>query len=226
MYRKIQKFFRRNFLYIILAVALLGVSIAIGAIAVGDLLSAPKQPIQDVPQQQIVQPQQPSLPDDTQTPPVSEQESRETDVTHQKDGVKWTYDSALLQENSLGSGTHTAFTPKDGGELPRMDLQRVPMELRLLLPEELDRFAVALVQEYYVNPPKTDDISLVGTYGETEYSAEMHVPAHEDAPEMTAQVRVLQLGKNVWFAVTLVPTDTDAELSLALSRLLESVQIQ
>ncbi|MBQ5749512.1 MAG: hypothetical protein IIV87_05075 [Oscillospiraceae bacterium] len=225
MYRKIQKFFRRNFLYIVLAVALLGVSIAIGAIAVGDLLSAPKPPVTDEPQQQIIQPQ-PSEPDASLSPEAPAQTLRETDVSHQKDGVKWTYDSALLQENSLGTGTHTAFTPKDGGELPRMDLQRVPMEMRLLLPQELDRFAVALLQEYYVNPPKTEDISLVATYAETEYSAELHVSAHDDAPEMTAQVRLLQLGKNVWYAVTLVPTDTDAELSLALSRLLESVQIQ
>lgn len=225
MYRKIQKFFRRNFLYIVLAVSILGVSIAIGAIAVGNLLSPPKAPVaEQQPTQQVEH--QPTLPSTPITEQTADQPMREADVTHQNDGAKWTYDSALLQETSPTNGAYVAFLPKDGSTLPRMDLQRVPMEMRLLLPEELDRFAVALVQEYYVNPPKTEDIAVTGTFSETEYRAELRIPAHEDAPEMTAQVRVLQLGKNVWYAVTLIPTDADAATALALSRLLESVQIQ
>ena len=225
MYRKIQKFFRRNFLYIVFAVALLGVSIAIGAIAVGNLLSPSKAPVvEQQPTQQVEQ--QPTLPSTPITEQTVDQTSRETDVTHSKDGVKWTYDSALLQETSPTTGAYVAFLPKDSSALPRMDLQRVPMEMQLLLPAELDRFAIALVQEYYVNPPKTEDIAVTGTFSQTEYRADLRIPAHDDAPEMTAQVRVLQLGKNVWYAVTLVPADADAETALALSRLLESVQIQ
>ncbi len=228
MHRKVKKFFRRNFLYIVLALLMLSVAVGIGALTFGQLMKpkAPQEP--DVPatpvisepvQEETAQPQE-----EEQTP--AKQEKRESDVTHRYGGLVWTYDSALLQEQSSTEGSTSALLAKDGENLPRMDFQKIEMELRLLMQKEVDRIAVGLVQEYYVNPPASDSITVTSSMDTRFYEATLIVPAHEDAPAMQAHVRILQDGTKAWYAISLVPEQTDVAVSEALSRAMQSLQLE
>lgn len=219
-----KRFLKRNALYFFAAAAiLLLIAVVIFGVLLVRELQTPKQP-------ETVQ--QESLPE-TETPvtaepeeePEPEPEPEALDPGWQSDGsfvppfdgtttflvgqsLALTYDPTQLKLTENG-GVYTLLSTA-GGSTPRMEMQQLLSSLDQLSDEELDRLAAGLLQAYYYVAPKTEDVALSDVARtENSYYAHLSAPAYENAPAMEAEVRLIQAGGQLWYAIALLPADAD-----------------
>ena len=76
--------------------------------------------------------------------------------------------------------------------------------------DELERLCIGILQAYYYLAPETQSITLTdGVRTADGYTCTLGAPAYEDAPAVTAKVRLMQLDKQLWYAIVLTPEGAD-----------------
>lgn len=120
-----------------------------------------------------------------------------------------TYDEKQLKLTTDGEGFYSLVS-LDGAASARMDLQQLPALLSELENDELERLCIGILQAYYYLAPETQSITLTdGVRTADGYTCTLGAPAYEDAPAVTAKVRLMQLDKQLWYAIVLTPEGAD-----------------
>ena len=95
--------------------------------------------------------------------------------------------------------------------MPRMDLQQLSGSLSELENETAERLCIGILQAYYYTAPETQAITISQTARATDsYTAVLSAPAYEGAPAVAAKIRLMQLDKQLWYAIVLMPEGADA----------------
>ena len=111
-------------------------------------------------------------------------------------------DGALTRTD--GDGGLVTLQPDPLQALPRLDLQKLDGSLQDLTDAEIQRLATGLVQAYYVDAPAAGELTV--TADQTLLHAFLlEVPAVEDAPALSAQVRFLEASDGLWYLTLLYP---------------------
>ena len=215
--KSVGRYLKRNTLNIAIVAAVVLVVAAIFAVAVLVVeLSRPVQPAQpDQPSQSgqqpaAAQPDQPS----TQTPAPQEDAfvAPFDGKTERLAGGRLlvTYDDTKLKLTTDGEGLYS-LVGTDGSQTPRVDLQQLSAPLSELEQDTLERLCIGILQAYYYAAPETQAITISGgTRTVDGYTAELSASAYENAPAVTARIRLMQLDKQLWYAIVLMPEGTDA----------------
>ena len=125
------------------------------------------------------------------------------------------YDEAQLTETTAEDGRVTLL-PASGEEVPRLDFQQLDVTLESFDDEELQRFAVGLLQAYYIDAPETASVEVAAD--EVFLNAfSLTAPAQGEVPAMTARVRFLQDGSSLWYMALLQPSEGASNAALQLS---------
>lgn len=105
----------------------------------------------------------------------------------------------LLEENR----EKTRVTVRNGTDtLPRLDGQQI--QAKEPLEEEYVRLAAGLLQAYYADPPETGDIEVTPESG-LPHAYALRTAARGETPAMTARVRFLMTGNQLWYLILLSP---------------------
>ncbi len=217
--KTVVRFLKRNTLNIAIILVIVLVIAAIFAVAVLVVdLSRPAQPAQTQQPEQSTQPvqtQQPEQPDELRP---ADSVGMEDEITPPFDGCMefladdrliLTYDDTKLKFISSASGLFS-LVGLDEEETPRMDLQRLSTSLGELETSELERLAIGILQAYYYVAPQTEQITVQNASRSAEaYTAELSAPAYDSAPAVTAKIRMMQLDKQFWYAIALMPEGAD-----------------
>lgn len=217
--KSVGRFLKRNTLNIAILAAIVLLVAAIFAVAVLVVeLSRPAQPVSpEEPQPPAQSDEQPAS--ELQLPVTDEPETPQEDTfTPPFDGTSelladgrmmLTYDEKQLKLTTDGEGFYS-LVGLDGAASARMDLQQLPALLSELENDELERLCIGILQAYYYLAPETQSITLTdGVRTADGYTCTLGAPAYEDAPAVTAKVRLMQLDKQLWYAIVLTPEGAD-----------------
>ena len=231
--KSVGRYLKRNTLNIAIIAAVLLLVAAIFAVAVLVVeLSRPAQPEQThKPSSQTEQqpaPDQP--PSDNPLPDASG--GPEDDLTAPFDGrmeyladgkLLVTYDDTKLKLTTDGEGLYSLIGT-DGSQMPRMDLQQLSGSLSELENETAERLCIGILQAYYYTAPETQAITISQTARATDsYTAVLSAPTYEGAPAVAAKIRLMQLDKQLWYAIVLMPEGADA---LAAEQAFDNLMMQ
>lgn len=213
--KSVGRFLKRNTLNIAIVAAIVLLVAAIFAVAVLVLeLSRPAEPTEpETVQPGLSEEQQPSeLPQ--QSTPVQQQPEQQTPPEPPFDGAMELladgrllvcYDETKLKLTTDADGFYS-LVPLEDGQTARMDMQQLSASISELETAELERLCIGLLQAYYYLAPQTDDIALTdGERTQDGYTCMLRAEAYEDAPAVTAKVRLMQLDRQLWYAIALLP---------------------
>ena len=122
------------------------------------------------------------------------------------------YDDGVLERVDGDNGL-VSLLPDDAEQVPRLDLQPLGGSMQDLSDAEIQRLAVGLLQAYYVDAPATDAIA-VSADQTLQHAFFLEVPATEDAPALTAQVRFLEASDGLWYLLLLHASEETAPADL------------
>ncbi len=121
------------------------------------------------------------------------------------------YDKDTLVQTSEDPKTQIALLPEGADELPRLDGQC--LDAPGLSEEQRVRLAAGLVQAYYTDPPATESVTVTPDPA-LPSAYRLEAPALEEAPALTARVRFLAAGTELWYLVLLCPAGEEAPAAL------------
>lgn len=230
--KSVGRYLKRNTLNIAIIAAVLLLVAAIFAVAVLVVeLSRPAQPEQTQQSSQAeslpAPEQQPSdnpLPDASGGPEDNLSPPFDGRIEYLADGkLLVTYDDTKLKLTTDGEGLYSLIGT-DGSQMPRMDLQQLSGSLSELENETAERLCIGILQAYYYTAPETQAITLSQTARATDsYTAVLSAPAYEGAPAVAAKIRLMQLDKQLWYAIVLMPEGADA---LAAEQAFDNLMMQ
>ena len=231
--KSVGRYLKRNTLNIAIIAAVLLLVAAIFAVAVLVVeLSRPAQPEQT--QQPSSQTEQQPAPDQppSDNPLPDTSGGPEDDLTAPFDGrmeyladgkLLVTYDDTKLKLTTDGEGLYSLIGT-DGSQMPRMDLQQLSGSLSELENDAAERLCIGILQAYYYTAPETQAITISQTARATDsYTAVLSAPAYEGAPAVAAKIRLMQLDKQLWYAIVLMPEGADA---LAAEQAFDNLMMQ
>ncbi|MCI8524793.1 MAG: hypothetical protein HFF17_02495 [Oscillospiraceae bacterium] len=124
----------------------------------------------------------------------------------------------LLEENR----DKTRVTVRlDTETLPRLDGQQ--LQAKQPTDEEYLRLAAGLLQAYYADPPETAGITVT-PQADLPHAYAVETSARGETPAMTARVRFLQTGNELWYLILLSPAGEDP--GAALTSVFETARME
>ena len=222
----VERFFRRNGLYIIIVCVLLLVVGAVLAV-VGQVkrLSPAKQEepskISSEPVQQPAQEEpssdasdetadeEPPVDESVYVPPFAGRTSLLADS-----GLVMTFDEAALSWEETED--RISLTGTDGSQKTRLDVQKLQADLSLFKQAELERICIGVVQAYYYLAPETKDFTVTdaGWNGDC-FSANVNAPAYDTEAPVSARVALWKVNGQSWCVSAIVPDGEDGSAVFA-----------
>ena len=214
------RFFKRNGLYIIIAAALLlMIAAAITIITQVKKLSPAKS---EEPAQTVSEPAE--LPAQETAPEKTQEEAPEAQTPADEsvyappfagktvllaDGkLVMTFDEQALAMQK--SGGLVCLTGADGAETPRLDVQKLDVDMALFKQSELERICIGVVQAYYYLAPETKDFTVSNAVKEDDhFEAAINAPAYDTEAPVTARVALWKVDGASWCVSAIVPEGED-----------------
>ncbi len=215
------RFLRRNTLNILLVLMMLALLVGIALVArqMLDLMQTSQPPAQT---EQDEQQSQPDVPPEEQEDPVQPDEQEDPAQPDEdmpvmfippfdgetaflaNDKLALTYDASALSLSEQ-DGVYTLLDIT-GPLLPRMELQALEGSMEALSIEERRSLAIGLLQAYYYLPPAAELVAYADEHDTLEnYRVTLTCEPYREASAMTAKVRLMQIGEELWYAIELLP---------------------